>query len=409
MKKMIAVVIMTLLGVFGYGATDTFAATARDCVSIMTIVGNYEKSIFEEKDSYDHYIKLNESFEPNKYHYTADVDFYVNKVKVQMYLEYADGSGNMKEKEFELAEGDNEIEVSEVGKTYYIKINRKVNPNPNQKNTIKYMRLTDAYFKDIAISPALSTEITDYTATVESDVTYICVSAWDKYQHSFVKQCNLKKGENIIQIAIPLEAGGEQKYTLRITRKKSSDNKIGKMIVNESNNKKVNLGQNEIICDKKSNKYSLNVPYHTTQVSVDVYIDADATVSGYEFYNLKVGQNKINLKVTSEAGDVAQYVLMVNRLKPSAELSEIIINSAECGVDNQVLDFNVEYSTKTAEIKAVPKDRTAVIKGTGTHNLRVGVNNFTITVKSVDGKVKKYPIKIVRDQEKKVKVYIVVE
>lgn len=207
MKKMIAVVIMALLGVFGYGATETFAATGKDCVSAIDIVGNYEKSIFEEKDSYDHYIKLNERFEPNKSHYTVD-----------------------------------------------------------------------AYFEDISISPALSTEITDYTATVESDVTYICVLAWDKYQHFFVKECNLIKGENIIQIAIPLEVGGEQKYTFRITRKKSSDNKISKIIVNEYNNKKVNLGQNEIICDKKSNKYSLNIPYHTTQVSVDVYIDANATV-----------------------------------------------------------------------------------------------------------------------------------
>ncbi len=80
------------------------------------------------------------------------------------------------------------------------------------------------------------------------------------------------------------------------------------------------------------------------------------------------------------------------------KLATLNIDDVELNFDAEITEYQVEvdYNTPIIKISATAEEDTATIFGTGEKALKVGENNYTITVIAEDGSQKEYNIIIIR-------------
>ena len=80
------------------------------------------------------------------------------------------------------------------------------------------------------------------------------------------------------------------------------------------------------------------------------------------------------------------------------KLATLNIDDVELNFDAEITEYQVEvdYNTPIIKISATAEEDTATIFGTGEKALKVGENNYTITVIAEDGSQKEYNIIITR-------------
>ena len=117
------------------------------------------------------------------------------------------------------------------------------------------------------------------------------------------------------------------------------------------------------------------------------------TINGAGKHTLNYGDNRINVEVTSENGMTNTYEIMVtrkdNRLKNTALKSLSVSNT----------DIIVSRSVSSVFIAATPEVENSTLTGTGTKQLEIGLNTFTLTVIGDDGSSQNYTIYITRSTE----------
>ena len=88
-------------------------------------------------------------------------------------------------------------------------------------------------------------------------------------------------------------------------------------------------------------------------------------------------------------------------LSSDAHLSHLEVEGFSLPFDAFVFDYTleVEYEVSVVHISAQTKDDAATLSGTGDKALRVGENQFTITVRAEDESVQEYQIMIIRSEE----------
>lgn len=79
-------------------------------------------------------------------------------------------------------------------------------------------------------------------------------------------------------------------------------------------------------------------------------------------------------------------------------LAKLSMDGLDFTFNPEITEYQVEvdYDTPIIKISATPEEDTATIFGTGEKALKVGENNYTITVTAEDGSQKEYSIKITR-------------
>ena len=111
---------------------------------------------------------------------------------------------------------------------------------------------------------------------------------------------------------------------------------------------------------------------------------------------LEIGNNIINIKVTSAGGLTKTYELNIIRqkvLSTNNNIKKITIDGKEYKFkDNKIDDLFITSNKKTLNIKITPEDETAKITIKGNDNLKAGDNTITIISKAESGNTQEYYI-----------------
>lgn len=111
---------------------------------------------------------------------------------------------------------------------------------------------------------------------------------------------------------------------------------------------------------------------------------------------LEIGNNIINIKVTSAGGLTKTYELNIIRqkvLSTNNNIKKITIDGKEYKFkDNKINDLFITSNKKTLNIKITPEDETTKITIKGNDNLKAGDNTITIISKAESGNTQEYYI-----------------
>lgn len=157
--------------------------------------------------------------------------------------------------------------------------------------------------------------------------------------------------------------------------------------------------------------FTISRPNSVTTVDIAAIVsDSTATIAANSHLgrlSLVEGQNVFNVTVIAQNGDQQTYTIIVNRDYANPTLMDLgVTGEALLDYDTKkVTTFEpnttkyfvrVPYTKETADIYAYSSSVSDVILGTGTKNLLVGDNKFTVKITSVHGTTTEYELHIYR-------------
>lgn len=256
------------------------------------------------------------SFNSSVVDYTVNVDNDVEKITITSSLTDPKSKYvvDYKNKEVELIEGSNKIEikvVSEKGeeKTYTLNINRALSSN----NSLKSIKVNDEKIK------LLENEFI-YSVEVENDVDEVVVEAVANDEKATVKldeKYLLEVGENEINIKVVAASGQEASYIINVTRKKilSKDSLLSTLKI-----KGYDLGFRQDVT-----VYYLKVKDEDDKLEITTTTeDPEATVEIEGNKDLENG-SIVKINVKAEDGTYTRYFINVEKGSSGIPIVVIII------------------------------------------------------------------------------------
>lgn len=282
---------------------------------------------------------------------------------------------------------------------YIVEITRNKNSNAN---------LTEIIVQDqnenYALNPNFDKDIVEYQVDVLEGTDNILITATPEEATTTYKLLDnnvIKVGENIKRVMAIAEDGSSKVYTIKINRPASSNNYLENLIV--SNNE--TIFDLTPVFDRDVFNYTLEVDNEVSFVNVDAINEDDlAKVYGTGRYSLAVGDNIIELTVTSEANEARIYQIIITRKKSDNAYLESLSTSVgimvpEFSKDLFTYTVNVEDTVEEIEINAIPEVASTKVTGNGLVKLNSGDNYFDIVTLAEDGiSTLTYKINIIRDQ-----------
>lgn len=198
--------------------------------------------------------------------------------------------------------------------------------------------------------------------------------------------------------------------TLQTLSTVSTNYTLSKFDINASNGTATNNYPFGFVASSDTNmEYNLIVPNAVTTLNLDMQtsdsnakgisgITVNGTNQSYTIGNsvvmnangLKVGDNTLNVSVTSEEGTVGVYKIKVRRLSSDATLESVTAtNGVVLGPitsGTTTYSTTVPYKTATTDVSAVPTANASgaeIASGTGTWNLNTDNNTNTLTTKTI--------------------------
>ena len=210
---------------------------------------------------------------------------------------------------------------------------------------------------------------------------------------------SLNVGDNTVTIRVKSESGAFNDYTIKVIKKKKTDNDLTDLTVD---------GTTVPGFNKDTLEYTLtNV--HNSKTSIQIGAtksDTDATVTGTGNKALQTGLNTFEVTVKAQNGDTKTYIIKITREKnDEARLSSLVISGQTLNTtfDRDTFDYEitVDETKKTLspnEITAIPVDRNAAVVKDAALTLSTTTDNFyEINVTAEDGHTQKtYTIKVIR-------------
>ena len=241
--------------------------------------------------------------------------------------------------------GDNKFNIdvtSETGavRTYTIVINRF--DSRDKVNTLNNLALV-GYDLDQAFDP----NKTSYTATIPSDISKVKIEAErtpaegsDKPKSTFVnkygpREVKVDYGKHAYEIRVKAENESIKKYIINITRIDDRD----------PNNylKSLNISSGKYKFNKETSNYIINVENNVGVVIFTCEGESEkAEVKCPGNVDLKVGSNKVTIKVKAENEKIREYNITINRLKEGTTIEEVenIVYLKHLSVLNKNIKFN---------------------------------------------------------------------
>ena len=257
-----------------------------------------------------------------------------------------------------------------------------------EKNSNAYLSslTVDGY----TLEPEFNKEVLEYALTVDEGVSTVDISAVPEVSTTIYKLLDnntVKVGENKKRIMSIAEDGTTLTYEITITRPSSSDNTLQDLIVYDDNN----TYTIDPVFDKDTTEYTLVVPNEVNYVDVlGTKNNSLAQVSGNGRYNLSVGDNLVNITVTSESQDAKTYSITITRLASSnANIQTITLSNGTVLIprnveNNEIIDVTVTSDIDELVVDAVPEIKTTLIIGKAKYDLQTGLNEIVLATLAED-------------------------
>ena len=285
---------------------------------------------------------------------------------------------------FSLGENIVTINVVAANKANTKEYKVKVNKLPSNNNNLLSLSV-----KDNELVPVFDKNTSIYKLTVENEINSIEILGQAEDKNAVVDGLGIKDlmvGENILDVVVTSESGNIKKYTIIVTRKGEKENRLSNIYIND------NPVEN---FDKDNNIYDIEVPYETDKVNITAdKVSSLSSVEGLGNINLNVGNNTVNIVVTSENGEVNTYTLNITRNEIiSALLDDIKVKHYDLSPEfnSEVYEYNlvVDNEITSLDITPILKDKKASYVIKGNSDFLVGMNKVLVEVTSSDGKDKK--------------------
>ena len=148
--------------------------------------------------------------------------------------------------------------------------------------------------------------------------------------------------------------------------------------------KEIKLSEGTITFDKNNLNYNVTVENKIDKINITATPeDSKAKVTYQKENTLKVGENKIIIKVEAENKSTKNYTINVIRkeegqaLSNNSKLTTLFLNGEEIKLDENNLTYTYKTKEKNIDVKATPVDSKANVTITGNNNI---TENSTIQI-----------------------------
>ena len=174
---------------------------------------------------------------------------------------------------------------------------------------------------DVTLSPAFSSDVISYTATVDYRTTPLKVNykTNDPNAKAKVTGTTLKEGKNTVTITVTAEDGTTKKYTVSVTMKEnpnplSSDNKISSL--------SISTGTISPEFDPDVNKYTITVDSDTKSITLTPTAnDSKATVNK-KVVGITEDETSVVITCTAEDNSTRKYTFTIIRENDGTQTSQ---------------------------------------------------------------------------------------
>ncbi len=269
--------------------------------------------------------------------------------------------------------------------TYTVEVKEK------PKNTNCNLLLLSA--KEGSLTPAFDADSknNNYAITVPHTVDSLTISATTASSLStyrIIGNENFVIGENIVKITVTAESGAERVYTLTVTKldPPSEDASLSGLTVEEGTLAPAFAPEvTDYTLSVGSDVFSLNFTVTTSDEK------ANYSITGNEKF--VVGENKVEIIVTAENGDINKYTITVTRARPietSALLSALSFGDYPFdkmfSSDQKEYTLTVPYADDLTDLlRYQTESEYATVSLTVPSEYQVGVNTIIVKVTAEDG------------------------
>ena len=300
---------------------------------------------------------LSPEFDKDTEEYTVSIPNECNKITETVELEdenatyIVKGNNNLR-----VGRNKVEIEVTSVEgekKTYTLNVIRQVSSN----NFLQILEVDRG-----ELSPAFEKTKLNYEVEVEnSDSEITIMAAPEVYTTSIegVGTKSLEVGENLFVIKATSASGVERNYQIKVKRKGDNNAYLKSLVLSE--------GVLSPVFKKETLSYEVELS-EVEKLEITGEADSEkAEVIGLKEYDIKPGENNIDITVTAEDGSIKIYHVKVTRTLSSNKkilniipsegtLSPTFNDSIEeyeinIGKDTNIVNFEVETESKNAKVK----------------------------------------------------------
>jgi trimeric autotransporter adhesin len=251
--------------------------------------------------------------------------------------------------------------------------------------------------KQIQLQLAFSPSKTDYSVNVSNKVASLTIYGTPGAANGVVTgTCakSLKVGDNI-RVTITTPDGASKDYTITVNRAPSTDASL----------KSISLDKGKLspAFSRSVTEYTVNVWNELESINITPSTQSTvAQVSGGGVKTLQLGANVFVIVVTVEDGVTTEtYKVTVNRSSVSTNTTLSTLTESKGTLNTPCLPGTTEYTVDVGNevsslvVGGTAADAFGVVTGTGTKNLNVGSNVFTVTITTPVGS-KTYTITINR-------------
>ena len=327
--------------------------------------------------------------------YTVEVENEITTINVSAtredLLSTISGTG-----EYAIKVGENSIIISVIAengsvRNYNLNVIRKLNSN---KNLAKIENSENA--------EVVKVDDSTYSINVANTVKEIEIKGIPEVATSTVTG-NGKKilsvGENNIILTVTAEDGTTKDYTIIINRAKSNNANLKSLFIEKVDYSPNLAGENTVYYAKALNG----------ETSLTMHIETEDDEATYEVIgneNFVTGENEVIIRVTASDGTTKKdYIIKAFVQQQNTGSNYLYILNVNKGTltpsftkEEQIYEVTLPYEESNIEVEAITEDSMATLTGTGTYDLKVGLNVIPVKVISTDGIERTYQIKVTREK-----------
>lgn len=290
------------------------------------------------------------------------------------------------------------ISASGIKNPYIINVTRET------AVSAKLSRLEDN--NGYKIVPNFTQNNNNYMVTVDNEITTLdlIIETLDPNATYVVRgNENFVVGNNLVEIEVTSSDGKlTELYTIQVNRQVSTNNYLSYILPSN--------GTLTPSFNKTTNNYTVTAENNVTSIKIDAEpedINATMEITNGGVFDLKVGENKAEIVVTSVIGVKRTYTVNIIR-KQSGNNYLKSLDAKVAGTNVEITpafnketlkyEINVPAGTTNIKLSGEPEDDTAEVTGLGYAYLVAGENTHLINVKAENGEIRTYEIMINREK-----------